>query len=220
VAKCKYCSKSGFFFKVSKEGLCKNCEPVVITSVNRHVEIIQESNDIIEKTKKFETKMSRYGTMIYNLKQLNEEYHSKGIEVVNIEPKKLLQEVKFERKKSIEEEALIRIEKAMDKAEFATTINAKLNNANKALLILKEFNNEYKYENAQKEQEIKHYIYQSQLDNLINKAEKEEFKGNVKKTLEKYLETLYFVKNDEYNDTEDIEKYLEEKIEKLKLESA
>jgi len=64
MARCKYRNRSGLFLSLNSDGLCNLCALVIVKCVNRHVEVIENSWDIIERTKSHWTKIGRYNTII------------------------------------------------------------------------------------------------------------------------------------------------------------
>ncbi|EIJ79175.1 hypothetical protein PB1_16499 [Bacillus methanolicus PB1] len=221
MAQCKFCGKKGIFLTVSKAGLCNKCHNPVMFSIERHVEIINESLTLVETSKNFNTKMNRLDLVEEQYRILDKDYYSKGISVLSDTPRNKLKEVQAIRKRLVEEEIENRIEKHMDKAKLAKSVNAKINNANKALMELKEFAKEYGYLNELLVHNIQHFIHKVELDDLILKAEKFEFKGNNKKALEQYQEALFFLKKDDIPDQkqDDLIRKLENKINSLKEDS-
>lgn len=219
MAQCLYCGKKGWFLSVSELGLCKSCEPGVMFSVNRTVEIIKESQDIIEKTKKFETAIGRYDLIIGKITDLKDRYYSKGIKVLTKDPDELIEAIKADKANAIDQEAHNQVEKYLTKAELAKTLNSKINNANKALLLLKDFEDKYGYKNLDLENKVKYFIFRAELDDYIDKAERAEFKEQTKKAMDLYMDALYLIKNSEF-DEEGIEKHIESALEKLKKKSS
>ncbi|MCZ2260629.1 hypothetical protein [Sporosarcina sp. G11-34] len=220
MAQCSYCNNKGFFLTVSNDGLCKICAPSVSMVVNQLVRIIKESNDLVESTKNFKTKIGRLDIIETHLQTLDKDYYSKGIKVLSTPPQEILHEVRAKRVEAIEEEALLQTQKSMDKAHLAKTATTKINNANKALLTLKQFQDEYEYTSKELSVSIIKYIHQTEYEDLLIKAEKEEFKGNKKKAIDRYQDVLFFLMKDDIDD--DIQAVeimaLENKIEELSKE--
>jgi hypothetical protein len=184
--------------------------------IARHVEIIEESNEILMKTKNFKTKIGRIETIKSNVDILENEYLSKGIVIKGIHTDQIMSELNDMFNLSVEEEALRQSQKHMDKARVVKTATAKINNANKSLLVLKDFKDEYGYENPEMIKEIGFFIFESQLNEYITKAEKEEFKGNHKKSLDAYLDALFFVENEKVSNQEMTIRNLNEKIKTIR----
>lgn len=215
LALCKYCGNKGLFLKVSRDGLCKKCEPGVIFAVHRHVEIIKESDEIISKSNNFKTIMSRYDVIKDNILKL-QEYETLGISVINQSTNELLKNNENDRWKAIEKEVDNLVTKHMDKATLAKTVSTKINNANKALLVIKEFDDKYGYRSEEKASKILFFINDSQLNDYIEKGDKEQFKGNNKKAINYYMEALFFISRNEVSNSNDIKKDIEGKMKLLK----
>lgn len=216
MARCNYCGKKGIFLTVSKRGLCKGCEPIVLSAINRHIDIIDESINIIVNTENFKTRINRINTVRENLDILDEEYLSKGVDIGNFRIDDMRNYLERMFNTAIEEEALKQVQKHMDKASLVKTATAKINNANKALLVLKEFYDDYGYIHHNKTEEINFFIYESQLNDYVQKAEKEEFKGNNKKALDAYLDALFFVENEHISNRQGTIQNLNNKINEIR----
>lgn len=143
--------------------------------------------------------MSRIEVIIENLKVLENEYISKGV-LVPIDLQKQYNNIENARIDVLKEESERKVEEFLDKAHLAKTLASKINNANKALLFLKELNENYGYVDKDLSLQVIKYIHQSEFDDLILKAEKEEFKGNIKKAIDKYKDVLFFLRKDEIDD--------------------
>jgi len=100
MGQCKYCDKRGFFLSVDKDGLCRNCAPALLMRVQQSIRVIKESEDIINKSKNIDTRISRCDTILIHLEGLIE-LEMKGIPTLNIPPSKLLQQVINEKNKII-----------------------------------------------------------------------------------------------------------------------
>lgn len=102
MGQCKYCGKKGFFVSIDKDGLCRNCAPALLMQVNQSIRVIKESEEIINKSKNLDTRISRCDTILFHLKHLIE-LERKGIPTLNIPPSKLFEKVTNERDKIISE---------------------------------------------------------------------------------------------------------------------
>lgn len=102
MGQCKYCGKKGFFLSVDKDGLCRNCAPALLMQVQQSIRVIKESEDIINRSKLIDTRISRCDTILVHLKRLIE-LEQKGIPTLNILPSKLFQQVTNERNKILSE---------------------------------------------------------------------------------------------------------------------
>ena len=92
MGQCKYCGKKGFFLSIDKDGLCRNCAPVLLLQVQQSIRVIKESEEIINKSKNMDTRISRCDTILIHLKRLIE-LERKGIPTLNIPPSKLFEQV-------------------------------------------------------------------------------------------------------------------------------
>ena len=201
MGQCKFCGKKGFFLSVDKDGLCKSCAPALAMQVQQSARVIKESNDIINKSKKTVTRISRCETILEHVERLIELEH-KGIPTLSIPPSELRQTFTDERDKILFEGTKDDVEKLITKAKLATTTKTSLNNANNALLKVleakKEISNPARLYDLEKR--IKIYIHKKQLNSFLDEAHKADFKGNNKKALDQYQEALYFLKTDKIDD--------------------
>lgn len=201
MGQCKYCGKKGFFLSVDKDGLCKGCAPALAMQVQQSARVIKESNDIINRSKKIATRISRCDTILDHVERLIE-LEQKGIPTLNISPSELRQTFTDERDRILFEGTKDEVEKLLTKAELATTTKTSINNANNAFLKVleakKEISDPYKLDDLGKR--ITVYIHKTQLKSFLDEAQKAEFKGNKKKALDQYQEALYFLKTDKIDD--------------------
>jgi|GEM_PF-1710381 hypothetical protein len=102
MGQCKYCGKKGFFVSIDKDGLCRNCAPILLMQVQQSIRVIKESEDIINRSKNVDIRISRCDTILIHLKRLIE-LEQKGISTINISPSKLFQQVTNERDKILSE---------------------------------------------------------------------------------------------------------------------
>lgn len=219
MAQCNYCNKKGLFLRVSDLGLCSYCEGPVKLAINRHIEIIQESAELVDNSKVFNTRMGRLDTIIQNLNVLQTEYVSKGV-TLPFSTEKQRDKMESLRFQIVDEEAQRKTEDFLRKASLAKTLNTKINNANKALLFLKELQDDYGYVNESLGIEAIQFIHQSEYQDLLLRAEKEEFKENYKKAIDRYKDVLFFLRKDEIDDSLQKDKidFVENKIDNLSKE--
>ena len=96
MARCKYCDKGGFFSFVSSDGLCKKCAPQIEKRVRRYAQIMEESWDIIEKSKSLKTKLGRYNTILQQCCHL-QHYEDLDIKTINPSPDEIFKDTEKER---------------------------------------------------------------------------------------------------------------------------
>ncbi|WP_249871794.1 hypothetical protein [Oceanobacillus saliphilus] len=176
VAQCKYCSKKGFFLKVSNAGLCNNCHGPVVMSLESIVRVLNDSINLINTSKNFNTKIGRVDLAIEKCDDLINEFWSRGITVFEPNPHDAKAKLLKEKEEMIEQEIYVLVEKHIEKAKRAKTVKTKMSNADKALDELLKFNQEFSYENKDLENSIHAFVHKAQFDDYIENAEKNEFK--------------------------------------------
>lgn len=219
MAQCMHCGKKGFFLIVDKNKLCNNCAPIVKQMIDRHLQIIDESEYLILTSKKFETKISRADVILDNIYRLKD-YAQRGYRF-EIDLDEYEERFIILKNRLIEEFAQNKVDGYLQKAALAKTLNSKINNANKALIHLSDMKKNYGYENEELEAEIKNFIHKAEYDDLLEKAEKEEFKGNYKKAVDRYKDILFFLRRDDIDDSlqQNEISHIEAKIEELSSKS-
>jgi len=220
MATCKYCGRSGFFLSVSKDGLCSQCTYIITPIVKNDLRIINESIELIKKSKNFNTRLSRCDLILEFAEKLLE-YERKGIQVITPAPSEFISEYIDMRDKIILENLKLETEKSEAKFELASSPQAKINEINKILLKIQDYKKEIKDKTQinKVEKEINKFKHETQLNIYFEAAKKAEFKGQNKKALDQYQEALYFLKNDEIDDQfqkDNINK-IEKKIKDLEL---
>ena len=221
MAKCKYCGRSGFFFQVDSNGLCNECASVIIPIVKNNLRVINESTELINKSKNFKTKLSRCDLVIEIAEKMLE-YENKGITTITPPPSVFISQYKdVVRDKIILESLKLDIEKAKAKFDITNTPKAKINEINKVLIKIQEYKREIKNKTHinKVEKEFNRTKHETQLNVYMETAKKAEFKGQNKKALDQYQEALYFLKNDEIDDQfqkDNINK-IDKKIKDLRL---
>jgi hypothetical protein len=91
MAKCKWCDKGGLFNKVSREGLCKTCQPTVLTAIEADANVIYEAMHVIERA---QDKGERLGMCDKLLQAANTllDYDAKGLETCSPPPRAVIEE--------------------------------------------------------------------------------------------------------------------------------
>ena len=173
---------------------------------------------LIDESKNMKTRISRCDLLIDILNSLLK-YEYKNIMVLNPPSSQLLLKYKNERHQIIIEEITKKVEETLAKAEIAATPRTSINQAQKALLIIRDGRQELGNHQVlnRLELRIKHFTHKTQLNGFLEAARKAEFKGQMKKAIDQYQEALFFLKNDEINDSkqQEIINKLETKISKL-----
>ncbi|MBU4349766.1 hypothetical protein KJ830_03460 [bacterium] len=218
MAQCKMCGRKGFFLSVSEDGLCKSCESIVVMDIQQRGRIINDCIKLVNESKNMSTQLSRYDLLREHAQALLE-YEHKGIPTISPSPSQFLSEYTTNRDQIVLEGITAEVEKALARAEIATTPRTSINEANKALLKIregkKELNDKAKLD--QLEDRIRHFSHEKQLNEYLEAARKAEFKGKKKKAIDQYQEALYFLRNDDIEDSLQGEKIskIEAKISEL-----
>lgn len=218
MAQCKMCGQKGFFLSVSEDGLCKSCESIVVMDIQQRVRIINDCIKLVNESKNMSTQLSRYD-LLREHAQVLLEYEHKGIPTISPAPSQFLSEYTTNRDQIVLEGVTAEVEKALARAEIAITSRTSINEANKALLKIregkKELNDKAKLD--QLEARIRHFSHEKQLNEYLEAARKAEFKGKKKKALDQYQEALYFLRSDDIDDSLQEEKIgkIEAKISEL-----
>jgi len=218
MAQCKYCGRKGFFLSVDANGLCKNCQPIVIMDIQQRVRILSDSINLAKNSKTFKTRLSRCDLVIEHAEALLE-YEKKGIPTISPLPSKLLKEFSEYHDTIIIEEAMQIFGKAQKKAEVSTSFKTIENTYVNALLKIDEVFSFLKDKNKgiELKNKLKSLIHSTKLNGFIDVAKKAEFKGQIKKAVDQYQEALYFILNDNIPDEQQKDKIqeIENKINSL-----
>lgn len=215
MAQCKWCGKKGFLLSVDQHGLCSSCSPSVVLDIKERLRVIGSSREVANNAKNWRTKASRIDLMVRHLEHL-QQYEQRGILSLDPPGPQALQDLERARRDAAIEAAETEVSKALASAETATTPKTKVNRASKALLALDAIRREIAdYEElVPHEQQIRRFMHEANLNGFLDAARKAEFKGNKKKALDQYQEALFFLLNDDVDDSLQSEhiKSLEAKI--------
>jgi len=221
MGQCVWCERKGFFLSVDFNKLCRNCQSIIYFDFKQRFRIIEDSKNLIEKSKNFKTRIHRIDTLLEHAQALKK-YEEKNISTLEPPPSELEKYYKDLKNELIYENIIDEIDKIMNKATLALTAKTKMTEANKAILKIVEGRNELQDKDKidslnKKEKEIKNFIHETQLNEFLEEAKKADFKGQKSKALDKYQEALYFLQTDEVDDSLQKEKIdeIKSKISKL-----
>ena len=202
MGECRLCKRKGLFLSVNANGLCKACNPIVVMDVQQRGRIIDDSMKLVASSKKMGTRLSRCDLLLEHAAALTE-YENKGIPTISPAPSQLLREYTSTRDQIILEGVQEEVEKALTKAEIATTTRTAITEANKGLLKIREGKRELRDKSKlnQLESRVRNFTHRAQLKGYLETARKAEFKGQKKKAIDQYQEALFFLRNDEINDS-------------------
>lgn len=201
MGQCRYCDHKGIFVFTDSNGLCKKCRPVVTMDVQQRSRIIEDSMQLAREGKTFKTRLSCCELVLEHSKAL-ENYESKGIPTINPPPSQIVREYSAYRDDLIIEEANKVAEKAIGKAEVATTHRGRESALASGLLKVREINCFLNDVSKGKglESKLQELIHKAKLDGFLDAARKAEFKGQMKKAIDQYQEALYFILHDDIPD--------------------
>lgn len=244
MAQCERCKKKGFFVFVNANGLCKSCAAQsqcrlcekwtthLITShgicydcqdifemdVTQRLRIMNDCEKLVDNSKNMNTRLSRCDLLLEHAQALLK-YEKKKIPTIEPYPSQYLKEYTAKRNQIILEGVTEVVEKALAKAKIGTTPSTSITQANKALVEIQE--KKQKLPDSSKldqlESQVRKFIHETRLNAYLEAARKAEFKGQKKKVLDQYQEALYFLRNDEIDDSVQVEeiKKIEAKISDL-----
>lgn len=215
MGQCIWCGRKGFFLSVDKDKLCRNCQPAISLDIQQRTRIILDSQELIEKSEIFKTRIHRIGLILEHVQALTQ-YEEKGVSTITPPPSEFEKHYTDLRNELTYENIINETDKIMNKAKLALTAKTKMTEANKAILKIverrKELQDKDKIDSLNKrEKEIKDFMHKAQLNDYLGEAKKAEFKGQKSKALDKYQEALYFLQTDEVDDS-----LQKEKIEEIK----
>jgi len=218
---CKWCGKKGILLKLDEYGLCKNCHAIVLLNISQIARIINDSIEIINKSKKLDTKLSRLELIEEKYKELLV-YENAGINPSDKLPSKALEEIAGLRDDIIIEHFEEKLKELRPRIESELSATRKIN------LLTKLHSDFLKHKDlislgsnkakaARFEKLLKLLISKYEYEKLVEKAKKSEFKGQKKSALNAYYDALYYLKNNQIEDELEIDKinFVKNKISEL-----
>lgn len=204
MAQCKWCDNKGWFLNVDANGLCRECQPMFGEVLSR-CRVLQESVKLAQEGKTVKTRVSRCDVAIEHIEYLLQ-FEEKGIETVSPSPTELLEQCRSLRTEIVITEASKLAEKAIEKSKVATTAKSKENAVTAGLLKVRDFADSYGQSEEPAiislEDTLRSEIHRVTLSNYEEAAQKAEFKGNIKKAIDQYQEALFFLLNDDVDDSQ------------------
>lgn len=199
MAKCKYCGRGGLFFSVDKNGVCRDCAAQIYPVIQSHTRRVQESLDIIQRSKQPRTIASRRDVILESLEYLESEFESKGIPIYEVGIAKLREDIG----RAADDLLLVLLaeeaKKVDAKAAVADTPKQKASHFKRFLTKVIDFETLLSDPGrlAQLKADVVVKVREQVVRDLIIKAQKYEFKGNLKKAKEVYMDALFELKHDD-----------------------
>lgn len=202
MARCKWCNRSGLFFSVNSDGLCKTCSPIIVFDLNQRKRIIDESLKLIKNSKNIDTKISRADLVIQHLNEL-QKYEEAGIVPTNPLPSVYKGRVEDEMKKEVVASVADEEQKLQLQIGASTANKIKEKYLIKFIMRIKDLKAKIKDAGILDlvEKKYENQLHELNLNTFLLEAEKAEFKGSFKRALDQYYEALYFIKHDDIDDS-------------------
>ena len=202
MAKCKWCETGGLFRKVDPSGLCRDCQHLN-HEIRSRVRVIKDSAELAENGKTYKTRVSRFDLLVEHLEFLIQ-FEEKGIPTTSPSPSELLDKIRDTRLDLVGSEVARIVDKALQKSELAKTLGAKERAITSAILQVRETAEAASVDVSAFDSEARQLqgeLHRVRLDEYIHAAQKAEFKGNTKKAIDQYQEALYYLQNDQIDDS-------------------
>lgn len=201
LANCKLCNRSGLFLSVSKEGLCKTCLVETKFETSQRARIINESLEIVQKSKNIDTILSRLDTIILHAHPLLR-YEEKGIDIFPTLPSQLIKQSRKMKEDFIIKHLMESLELIQSKHKISNNLKKTVEGLSKVLLKIQDFKSKVgPYPSLiEFEEKVNSLLREGQLKIYTDKAQKYEFKGQKKKALDAYYEGLYYLMHDNIDD--------------------
>lgn len=202
MAKCKYCGRAGLFLRVDERGVCRECAEEIYPVIQSHTRRVQESLDIMQKSRQPQTVASRRDVILESLEYLESEFESKGIPIYEAKITKLRDDVTRAADNLLLAILAEEARKVDAKAAVADTPKQKASHYKRFLTKVIEF--EALLSDPSQLHDIKTEVVLKVRENIVRdlilKAQKHEFKGNLKKAKEVYMDALFELKHDDVPD--------------------
>jgi len=176
----------------------------VAIAVGSRLRIINESVKLAVESKNYTTRLSRCKLAMDHCSDIKRDYEDRGITAMNPTATFILSKLRNEYPTIVREAVQQIVTDAHKKAEVASSATTKANAFGKAALALSKLQAELGDDSAIKEAEehMRKAMDVVKAASLIDEGQKAEFKGNTKKALDRYVESLYLVLHDKTDDGE------------------
>ena len=203
MARCSLCSKSGFFLKTNRDGVCETCEVGLVAEVSSAARVIKQSIEIAETTKNLHTMLSRLNVAEGNCRQLLQ-YEERGVRTIDPAPSELIKITKSTRRTAVLDWIERELLAARAKSKAATTPTNKTGGYSKLLEKIGAIYAEVDFttEIRAVELEVRRELDAVRLKVDIERAEKFAFKGQKKRACDAYLDALFLLRSDSIPDHE------------------
>ena len=201
MAQCRWCGRSGPHLSITEQGVCRACYPIVGMDIVQRTRIIEESNAIVYKSKKLETRISRCELIIEHAKALLP-YEVRGIPTISPVPSKAIEAFGKIRDDIVVDTLQNEFVEILKKTSLPMSPKTKVNRLAKFLLRVRENKSKVASKDLLNtlETKVSEEIHSTQLNSMLESARKCEFKRQQKKALNHYYDALYFLRHDDIDD--------------------
>lgn len=203
MAQCRWCSSKGLFLKVSRDGLCARCQPLILHEIAERSRILADCIRLCEESKTLATRLSRCDLLLEHASEL-QRFEARGIDVMSPAPSVLIARYREKRDAMIVDSLAEDLAKAVSKAEIVDNTKSAATTLKKVLLKIHEARGMLLAPSSglgELESRAKTLVHRAELRIHLEAADRAEFKGQQKKALEHFREALYFLQNDGIDDT-------------------
>lgn len=195
MADCKYCGCSGWFFALSKSGLCQNCGRMVDLEIAQRKDALRDASEQAVRTGNPHSKIARLDQALSHLEALAK-LEERGIQALEGTASEQLKARKEERESLILETSRRETEEALAKVQSAQGPGAKIAACQGLLLKLADY--KLKLSDAAPltllERRLQDCAHQIRLNELLEKARAEEEAGRRESAYGLYREAVGFLK--------------------------
>lgn len=199
---CKLCACSGWFFALTKQGLCANCRQLTAMEVSLRRENIDAAKRRIESTHNPQSKLAALDIVAKNLEAL-ERLEDKDIPTIEGSPKARLREAQEQRIALILETARAELQVLLERVEQAKVLDDRRKLLSQFLLTLEE----YALQGIRTDEimriktEVRRALRQVELNVILEDARSLEQKSKPQEALSLYREAASFLKKAELDET-------------------
>jgi hypothetical protein len=203
MATCRLCNQSGWFLKVSRNGLCKNCEPVWRMDLEQHQRILTESLKIIENSTNIKTQLSRIDVAKRSAEALRR-YEQCGVQTTATKPSEIIRQLDSVRIDVATQYVRDQLTKARAKSQNAVGVAGMTSPFSKIIDSIGELYSVLPDvpQIKQLETEARNEMDRARVRAELDRAAKAKFKGETKKAISAYLDALYIIRRDRVDDRE------------------
>jgi len=194
MARCKWCQHFGLRLRLTGNGLCPNCAPVVTPEIQQHVKSIEECIRLIDASGNPAARLAKCNLLLDHASILMA-YERRGIPTLNIKPSALLSNYSARRDRLEFATFTREVEDGLAAVHNSINVKAKLDQLDKLLQrIHSRMSETSSYEDlVLLEDKVSDLVYRVRLDSFLEDARMSEVEGKPKKALEHYNEALEYL---------------------------